>query len=290
MVHCKEFACQCRRLRFNPWVRKIPWSRKWQPTPVFLPRKFHGQRSLAAIVRRVAKSQISLINWARTHTVIWLRNRSHRTSIGMCCAVPSCFSRVWLFSTLWATALQAPDNRSQYFKAKVYIFFPLTKISLSQPPRKERKKMKWKHVTSNEDNSLTSTTPRVNWSLARNGQSHLDLGSENQKAGASYGEGGGWSLPRPAVPPKGMEILLCYRLAQGAPDFTWFFLDCSLPAGVHQVALRHNDILQAVDKEKMSAKRKKMCCGLEAISHCRCPPPIVNLRIQDGEKQDTDPG
>ena len=37
-------------------------SRKWQPTPVFLPRKFHGQRSLAAIVRRVAKSQISLIN------------------------------------------------------------------------------------------------------------------------------------------------------------------------------------------------------------------------------------
>ena len=31
----------------DPWVRKIPWSRKWQPTPVFLPRKFHGQRSIA---------------------------------------------------------------------------------------------------------------------------------------------------------------------------------------------------------------------------------------------------
>ena len=28
------------------WVRKIPWERKWQPTPVFLPRKSHGQRSL----------------------------------------------------------------------------------------------------------------------------------------------------------------------------------------------------------------------------------------------------
>ena len=28
------------------WVRKIPWKRKWQPTPVFLPRKSHGQRSL----------------------------------------------------------------------------------------------------------------------------------------------------------------------------------------------------------------------------------------------------
>ena len=35
-----------RRLRFNPWVWKIPWNRKWQPTPVFLTGKSHGQRSL----------------------------------------------------------------------------------------------------------------------------------------------------------------------------------------------------------------------------------------------------
>ena len=42
----KEFACQCRRHRFNPWVRKIPWRRRRQPAPVFLPEKFHGQRSL----------------------------------------------------------------------------------------------------------------------------------------------------------------------------------------------------------------------------------------------------
>ena len=42
----KEPACQCRRLGFNPWVGKIPWSGKWQPTPVFLPGEFHGQRSL----------------------------------------------------------------------------------------------------------------------------------------------------------------------------------------------------------------------------------------------------
>ena len=43
-------SCRCRRpkrLEFNPWVRKIPWSRKWQPTLVFLPRECHGQRSLA---------------------------------------------------------------------------------------------------------------------------------------------------------------------------------------------------------------------------------------------------
>ena len=45
----KESACQCRRHKrcgFNPWARKIPWRRKWQPTPVFLPEKSHGQRSL----------------------------------------------------------------------------------------------------------------------------------------------------------------------------------------------------------------------------------------------------
>ena len=37
---------QCGRPMFDPWVRKIPWRRKWQPTPVFLPGKFHGWRSL----------------------------------------------------------------------------------------------------------------------------------------------------------------------------------------------------------------------------------------------------
>ena len=43
----KESACQCRRCEFNPWVKKIPWRMKWQPTLLFLPGKSHGQRSLA---------------------------------------------------------------------------------------------------------------------------------------------------------------------------------------------------------------------------------------------------
>ena len=41
----QESACQHRRLRFDPLVRKISWKRKWPPTPVFLPGKSHGQRS-----------------------------------------------------------------------------------------------------------------------------------------------------------------------------------------------------------------------------------------------------
>ena len=43
----KESACQCRKPGFYPWVEKIPWRRKWQPTSVFSSGKFHGQRSLA---------------------------------------------------------------------------------------------------------------------------------------------------------------------------------------------------------------------------------------------------
>ena len=42
----KESACQCRRQGFDPWIRKIPWRRKWQPTSVFLPGEVVGQRSL----------------------------------------------------------------------------------------------------------------------------------------------------------------------------------------------------------------------------------------------------
>ena len=42
----KESTCQCRRLGFDPWVRKIPWRRKWLTAPVLLPEKSHGQRSL----------------------------------------------------------------------------------------------------------------------------------------------------------------------------------------------------------------------------------------------------
>ena len=47
---CKESTNQCRRhkrCQLDPWVEKIPWSRKWQPTLVFLHGKSHRQRSLA---------------------------------------------------------------------------------------------------------------------------------------------------------------------------------------------------------------------------------------------------
>ena len=42
----QRICLQCRKPRLNPWVRKTPWRKVWQPTPVFLPREFHGQRGL----------------------------------------------------------------------------------------------------------------------------------------------------------------------------------------------------------------------------------------------------
>ena len=52
LSHCSGiepiYQCRrCKRYRFDPWVGKIPWCRNWQPAPVFLPGKSHGQRSLA---------------------------------------------------------------------------------------------------------------------------------------------------------------------------------------------------------------------------------------------------
>ena len=52
---------------FNPWVRKILWGRKWQPTPVFLPGESHGQRSLAGYSPWSRKSQTQFSNKITTN-------------------------------------------------------------------------------------------------------------------------------------------------------------------------------------------------------------------------------
>ena len=46
----KESVCQCKRHKrceFDPWVEKIPWRKKWEPSPLLLPGESDGQRSLA---------------------------------------------------------------------------------------------------------------------------------------------------------------------------------------------------------------------------------------------------
>jgi len=59
----EESACQCRTCRrheFNPWVRKIPWRRKWQPPPVFFLKNPMDRGAWRATVHGVAKSRTQL--------------------------------------------------------------------------------------------------------------------------------------------------------------------------------------------------------------------------------------
>ena len=46
---------ETQRPGFDPWVEKIPWKRKWKPTPVFLPGKSLGWRRLFGYSPRVRK-------------------------------------------------------------------------------------------------------------------------------------------------------------------------------------------------------------------------------------------
>ena len=69
-------ACGCRRCKFDPWIRKIPWRRKWQPTAVLLPGESHGQRSLGGYSP-----------WGHKESDItqWLDNSGHKSpSLPLC--------------------------------------------------------------------------------------------------------------------------------------------------------------------------------------------------------------
>ena len=58
------------RSRFDPWVRKIAWRRKWQPTQVFLPGKSHGQRSLVGYSHKESDMTEWLVMYACIHNII----------------------------------------------------------------------------------------------------------------------------------------------------------------------------------------------------------------------------
>ena len=106
----------CKRHGFDPLVRKIPWRRAWQPTPVLLAGESHAQRILAAIVQG-----------SQSHT------RLKRLSISSVQPL----SRVWLFATPWIAACQASlsitNSRSSLKLTSIESVMPFSHLILCRP-------------------------------------------------------------------------------------------------------------------------------------------------------------
>ena len=73
-----------KRLRFDPWVRKIPWMRAWQPTSVFLPGGSHRQRSLAGYSKH-SHEQLDATEATYTHSTVELI-KIHTHAQGFSCS------------------------------------------------------------------------------------------------------------------------------------------------------------------------------------------------------------
>ena len=95
----KESSCQCsrhRKHRFAPWVRKIPWRKEWQPTPILLPGESHGQRRLAGNSPWGRQSQTQLSMYA----LCGHGTKTEAKTIGKCPThfLSFCFLHCWLLS------------------------------------------------------------------------------------------------------------------------------------------------------------------------------------------------
>ena len=111
----KESSWQCRRCAFSPWVGKILWRKKWQPTPLFVPGKSHGQRNLEGyslwggteldttehanthtytpaywVFGRSAGRLESILTWRELETASWKLPHDYRCS--------KCYYRFWTLS------------------------------------------------------------------------------------------------------------------------------------------------------------------------------------------------
>ena len=74
---------QCRRPRFHHWGRKILWRTEWQPTPVFLPAEFRGQRSLLGYNPR-SRIELDMAEWLTFSLCMWMKDSLHVTRSRKC--------------------------------------------------------------------------------------------------------------------------------------------------------------------------------------------------------------
>ena len=87
---------------FNPCVEKIPWRRKWQPTPVFLPGESHEQSSLVGYSPRVAKSWTRPSDFTSIFTLLCFMGIDAFYKLKVCCSSMSSDSISAVFATAFA--------------------------------------------------------------------------------------------------------------------------------------------------------------------------------------------
>ena len=119
----------CKRPGFHPWVMRIPWRRKWLPTPILLPGEFHGQRNPSGYSPQGQKSQTQLSDLACMHV-----GRASISRSGVICSVVSDSA------TPWTVACQAPlsmeFSRQEYWSVLPFLSpgdIPNPKIQTGPP-------------------------------------------------------------------------------------------------------------------------------------------------------------
>ena len=146
----KESACQrrrCKKHEFHPWVGKIPWNRKWQHTPVFLPGKFDEQRSLAGYSHK----ESDVTKWLSTHTHCSFPETDaiFQRCLRMCCDCPGSAHqhqihgqpgsvRTRLSSNGLLFFIRSEISATEHWPAKytsIFFFFPLKTEKGKVPPR-----------------------------------------------------------------------------------------------------------------------------------------------------------
>ena len=132
----KKILLPSRRCEFDPWVGKFPWSSKWQPTPLFLPEKSRGQRSLVGYSPWGCK---------RVNMTQWQNNSNHHhcmVLVSLNCFF--CFSSLvtqtqilshcflFVFCALNCELANAPEEQSSRLRWGLPLFtpFPLGRLPL----------------------------------------------------------------------------------------------------------------------------------------------------------------
>ena len=115
----EEPACRCkrdRRCRFSPWVGEIPWRRKWQPIPVCLPGKYHGQGSLAGYSPR---------GCTESDMTEWLRTSCTKVSmlLGSSLQIIVTWAREPLVGSIWIFKNEFPEDDAKLSAAPINTFY-----------------------------------------------------------------------------------------------------------------------------------------------------------------------